>query len=136
MANAMYDKGREGFLDGSIDWDTDDVRACLVRSTYTFSASHDYMDDISGSGYDNGRTAALSGKSVTSGVADASDTSLTATSAVACNAIVVYKYNAADASARLICYIDTVTSGLPFTPSAGQTVNIAWDNGTNRIFKL
>jgi hypothetical protein len=136
LANALYDKGREGFLDGSIDWDTDDVRAVLVKSTYTFSAAHDFMDDLSGSTYDNGRTAALGTKTVTSGVADAADTSLTATSAVACNAIVVYKYNVADASARLIAYIDTVTSGLPFTPSAGQTVNIAWDSGANKIFKL
>lgn len=134
MANALYDKGREGFLDGSIDWDTDDIRAVLVESTYTFSAAHDFMDDLGTN--DNGRTAALSGKTVTSGVADAADTSLTATAAVACNAIVVYKYNVSDASARLICYIDTVTSGLPFTPSAGQTVNIAWDSGANKIFKL
>ena len=135
MASALYDKGREGFLDGSIDWDTDDIRVALIKSTYTFSAAHDFMDDISGSSYDNGRSAALSGKTVTSGVADAADTSLTATSAVACNALVVYKYNAADSAARLIAYIDSAT-GLPFTPGAGQTVNIAWSDGSNKIFKL
>lgn len=41
MANVLYDKGREGFLDGSIDWDTDDIRVVLCRSTYTYSAAHD-----------------------------------------------------------------------------------------------
>src|SRR5690348_14993943 len=30
MANSLYDKGREGFLDGSIDWDTDTIKAALV----------------------------------------------------------------------------------------------------------
>jgi hypothetical protein len=134
MANALYDKGREGFLDGSIDWDTDDIRVMLCLSTYTFSAAHDYMDDVNT--YDNGRSVALGSKTVTSGVADAADTSLTATAASACKALIIYKYNASDASARLIAYIDTPTSGLPFTPSAGQTVNITWDNGASRIFKL
>lgn len=28
--NSLFQKGREGFLDGSIDWDTDDIRVILV----------------------------------------------------------------------------------------------------------
>ena len=133
MANTLYDKGREGFLDGSIDWDTDDVRVALVESTYSFSNAHDFMDDLGTN--DNGRSVALGTKTVPNGVADAADTSLTATAANACNALVIYKFNAADSAARLIAYIDTAT-GLPFTPSISQTVNIAWDNGANKIFKL
>jgi hypothetical protein len=134
MANVLYDKGREGFLDGSIDWDTDDIRVCLVKSSYTFSAAHDFMDDIGTD--DNGRSAALGSKTVTSGVADAADTSLVATSAVACEALVIFKHTGSDATARLIAYIDTPSAGLPFTPAASQTVNITWDNGANKIFKL
>lgn len=135
MANALYDKGREGFLDGSIDWDTDDIRVMLVESTYSFSAAHDFVDDIT-SGNDNGRSAALGSKTVTSGVADAADTTITATAAVACNALAIFKHTGSDATARLIAYIDTPSSGLPFTPAAGQVVNITWDNGANKIFKL
>ena len=134
MANALFDPGREGFLDGSIDWDTGDQRVMLVKSTYTFSAAHKFLSDLGA--VDNGRSAALGTKTVTGGVADAADTTLTATSAVACNALVVFQHTGADATARVIGYIDTPTSGLPFTPSAGQTVNIAWDNGANKIFKL
>jgi hypothetical protein len=78
----------------------------------------------------------LSGKTYTAGVFDASDISLTATSAVACEAIVLFQHTGNDATARLIAYIDTPTSGLPFTPSASQTVNIVFDSGANRIFKL
>lgn len=135
MANALYDKGREGFLDGSIDWDTDDIRVILLKSGYTFSAAHQFVSDLTPASYDNGRTAALGTKTVTSGIADAGDTSLTATAATACNSIVIYKYNAADASARLIAYIDTAT-GLPLTPAASGTVNIVWANSGNYIFKL
>lgn len=134
MANALYDKGREGFLDGSIDWDSGDIRVCLVASAYTFSAAHEFMSDIGAN--DNGRSAALGSKTVTSGVADAADTTLTATAAVACEALVIFQHTGVDATARLIAYIDTPSAGLPFTPSASQVVNITWDSGANKIFKL
>lgn len=134
MANALYDKGREGILDGTIDM-TGDVRAMLVASAYTLDiANHDFVADIGAN--DNGRSAALTGKTYTAGVFDANDTSLVATAAVASEAIVLFQHSGNDATARLIAYIDTPTSGLPFTPAAGQTVNIAWDNGANKIFKL
>lgn len=133
MANVLYDSGREGILDTTIDM-TGDVRCVLVKSSYTFDAAHNFMDDIGTD--DNGRSIALSGKTYTAGVFDASDISLTATSAVACEAVVLFQHTGNDATARLIAYIDTPTSGLPFTPSASQTVNIVWDSGANRIFKL
>jgi len=133
MASALYDPGREGFLDGSIDWDTNDIRAMLVLSTYTFSAAHKFLSDLGA--VDNGRSAALTSKTVASGVADAADTSVVATAATASKALVVFQHTGSDATARLIGYIDTAT-GLPFTPADGQTVNITWDNGGNKIFKL
>jgi len=134
MANALFDPGREGFLDGSIDWDTDDIRCMLVLSTYAFSAAHKFVADLGA--VDNGRTAALAGKTVTNGVADADDTSLVATAASACKALAYFKHTGVDATARLIAYVDTPVSGLPFTPAASQTVNIVHDNGANKIFKL
>jgi hypothetical protein len=134
MANALFNPGREGFLDGSIDWDTGDIRVMLVRDTYTFDATDRFLADLGA--VDNGRSVALGGKTVTDGIADATDTSLVATASVACNALVIFQHTGADVTARVIGYIDTVTAGLPFTPSASQTVNIAWDNGANKIFKL
>ena len=134
MANALYDPGREGFLDGSIDWDTGDQRVMLVLSSYTFSAAHKFVSDLGA--VDNGRSAALGSKTVTNGVADAANTTLSATAATASKALVIFQHTGTDSTARLIAYIDTPTSGLPFTPSAGQTVNITWDDGANKIFKL
>lgn len=134
MSNALYNPGREGFLDGTINWNTDDIRCMLVLSTDTFVASHKFISDLGA--VDNGRSAALGSKTVTDGIANAANTSLVATAATASKAIVIFKHTGADGTARLIAYIDTPTSGLPFTPSAGQTVNVNWDTGANKIFKL
>ena len=137
MANALYDPGREGFLDGSINWTTgsvDDIRVMLVRTGYSFSAAHKFMSDVT-TEWDNGRSATLAARTATNGVADADDVSLTAVTGSASNAVIIYQNNGSDATNRLIAYIDTAT-GLPVTPAAAGTVNIAWDSGANKIFKL
>lgn len=134
MANNLFNPGREGHMDGSIIETTGDIRAMFVRSTYTFVASHKFVSDLGA--VDNGRTVALTAKTITDGVFDAADTTLVATAAVACNALVVFQHSGLDSTARLIAYLDTPASGLPFTPAASQNVPITWDNGANRIFKL
>jgi hypothetical protein len=136
MANTLFPSGREGFLDGSIDWDTNDVRVMLVKSTYTYDPADVFVADITPATNDNGRSAALTGKTKVAGVADAADTTVTATAAVACNALIVFQHTGSDATARLIGYIDTPASGLPFTPAASQVVPIAFDEGASKIFKL
>jgi hypothetical protein len=133
MTNTLFSLGREGFLDGSIDWDTNDIRVMLVKSTYTFDDTDNDLADLGA--VDNGRSAALGTKTVTLGVADAADTTITATAAVACNALVIFQHTGTDGTARLIAYIDIAT-GLPVTPAASGVVNVAWDNGANKIFKL
>jgi hypothetical protein len=133
MSSTLWPAGREGFLDGSIDWDTGDIRAMLVRDTYVYDAADRYVADLGA--VDNGRSAALATKTVTAGVADAADISLVATAAVACATIALFQHTGADATARLITYIDTAT-GLPFTPAAGQTVNITWSDAADKIFRL
>jgi len=135
MANALYDKGREGFLDGSIDWDTDDIRVVLVDTgAYTVNlATDDFLDDVAG-GARIATSGALASKTVTAGVADAADITFSAVSGVQSEALVIYKHTGSDATARLIAYIDTAT-GLPVTPNGGD-ITVAWDAGANKIFKL
>jgi hypothetical protein len=133
MANALFNPGREGFLGAEIDWDGFDIRVMLVLSTYTFDATDKFLADLGA--VDNGRSAALGSKTITDGVANAAGTSLVATAASACKALVIFYHTGSDATARVIAYIDVAT-GLPFTPAAGQTVNITWDAGANKIFKL
>jgi hypothetical protein len=133
MANVLFSKGREGIADDTISL-TGDVRAMLVRSTYAFDDTDVFVADLGA--VDNGRTVALTGKTYTAGVFDAADTSLTATAANASNALILFQHTGSDATARLIAYIDSPTSGLPFTPAAGQNVPIVWSEGANKIFKL
>jgi hypothetical protein len=135
MANAIFPKGRQNFLEADIDWLVDDIKVMLVKSGYTYDSADEFVLDTTPASNDNGRSANLGGKTSTDGVADASDASLTATAATACNALILFKDTGSDATALLIAYIDTAT-GLPFTPAAGGTVNIVWDNGANKIFKL
>lgn len=135
MANALYNKGREGFLDGSIDWDTDDIRCILIDTAdYTVDlATHDNLDDVPG----DARVAtsgALTSKTVTDGVADAADVTLSSVTGDTCEAIVIYKHTGTESTSRLIAYIDTAT-GLPVTPNGGD-ITIQWDAGANKIFKL
>ena len=121
MASMLFDPGREGILDTTIAM-TGDIRVMLVKSTYTFVASHKFLVDLGA--VDNGRTTALQNKTYTSGVFDAEDISLTATDAVASNALIVFLHTGSDATARLIAYVDTASAGLPFTPSTAQVVYV------------
>lgn len=134
MSNALFDSGREGFLDGTINWSTGDIRVMLVLSTYTFGAAHKFLSDLGV--VDNGRSATFTAKTVTAGVANAANTTLTATAASASKALVIFQHTGVDTTARVIAFIDTPASGLPFTPAASQSVPINWDTGTNKIFKL
>ena len=135
MANALYDKGREGFLDGSIDWDTDDIR-CILVDTDDYSvdlANHDNLDDIA-AGARVAVSGALASKTVTAGVADATDVTFSTVSGDQSEALVIYKHPGVEGTSRLIAYIDTAT-GLPVTPSGGDII-IQWDSGESKIFKL
>jgi hypothetical protein len=77
----------------------------------------------------------LASKTVAAGVFDAADISFTGlSSAPTIEALVIYKDTGADATSNLIAYIDTAT-GLPVAAAATQ-VDVTWDNGANKIFKL
>lgn len=140
MSNAMFDPGREGFLDGTIDWDTAVIKAILGRG-YTFDATDKFVSDLTGITA-VATSAALASKTVTNGVADAADVTFTAVGAgAAITCIIIYQSSAvgggadvASSAQRLIAYIDTAT-GMPVTPNGGD-ITVTWDSGANKIFKL
>lgn len=135
MANALYDKGREAFLKGEISWNSDDIRLILIDANdYTVNlATHDNLDDIPG-GARVATSGALSGKTTTDGVADATDVTLSTVTGDQSEAIVIYKHTGTESTSKLIAYIDTAT-GLPITPNGGD-ITVTFDNGANKIFKL
>lgn len=141
MANAVYNAAREGFLSGAIDLDTAAIKCALVRG-YTYSASHTFVSDVTGAGGTlNGTSAALAGKTVTSGVFDADDTSIETTASASNHGLLLFQSSAvtggsdvAASAQRVIAYFDTGT-GLPVQPGTGTT-SIAWSNGSDKILRL
>ena len=135
MANGLYDKARQKFLDGSISWSSDNIKIILVDAAdYTVSlATHEFLGDTPS----GGRVATsdnLTTKTSLAGVADADNVTFTAVTGDPSEAIVIYKDTTNASTSDLIAYIDTAT-GLPVAPNGGD-ITITWDNGTNKIFKL
>jgi len=136
MGNALYDKGREGFLDGSINWASDTIKAVLIdAAAYTVDlANHQYLSSVP-PGARVGTPQTLASKTVTNGVADAADITIPSVPLHdPCEAILIYQDTGDEATSRLIAYIDSA-SGLPVTPNGGD-IAVAWDNGSNKIAKL
>lgn len=135
MANALYDKGRQKFLEGGIAWLTDNIKAVLVDAAdYTVNISaHEFLSDITAGGR-VATSANMSSKTSTAGVADVADFTFTAVTGDPSEAIVFYKDTGTASTSPLIAYLDTAT-GLPVTPNGGD-INIQVDNGSNKLFKL
>lgn len=141
MANAVFPKAKEGFLDGSIDLDTASIKVALVRG-YTYSSSHEFVSDVTASGTLHATSAALTSIDVTDGVFDAADITFT-TPATDSNdhSLLIFQSSAvgggsdvASSSQRLIAWIDTGT-GIPIKPAGGD-ITVVWDSGANKIFSL
>lgn len=137
MANALYAKGRQAFLEGSIAYLSDNIKAVLVNIAgghYTVDLAADQFlsailiaDRVATSGN-------LAGKSSTAGVADADDVTFSLVTGAACGALVFYKDTGSAATSPLLAYMDTAT-GIPVTPGGGDIL-ITFDSGSNKIFKL
>lgn len=146
MANALYDKGRNKFARGDLKWlasGGDTMKVCLLKAAYTPNlATHEFFSDLGANVVGNSGTGTraacptLTKIDPTSGICDANDATITAvpSGAGACNYICIFKDGTTDADSPLVALIDTATN-LPVTPNGGD-IAIAWDNGTNKIFKL
>lgn len=145
MANALYDLGREGFLAAEIDWDNAVVKAALVRGYTPNLATHKFVSDVTGAG---GTLVATSGalinKTIALGVADADNVTFSTVAAGApIEHVLVFQSSAvtgggdvAAGAQRLIALYDSSTGvALPVTPNGGDII-IAWDNGTNKMFRI
>lgn len=135
MPTGLYDSARQGFLGGDLAWDTDDTRVILVDvADYVVNlATHDFLDDVPVAAR-VAVSAALTGKTIAAGVADAADVTFTAVTGDVSEALIIYRHTGVDSTSNLIAYIDSAT-GLPVTPNGGN-ITVTWDNGVNLIFKL
>ena len=135
MANALYDKARERFLTGQLDWLTADIKVILTDTgAYTPNfTSHQYLADVS-AGARVATSGVLTSKTATGGAADAADVTFSAVTGASCEALILYKDTGDPNTSPLIAYIDSGT-GLPISPNGGDIV-VTWDNGLNKIYRL
>jgi hypothetical protein len=142
VANAVFPKAKEGFLDGSIDLDTAVIKVALVRG-YTYSSAHSTVSQVTGAGATlHATSGALTSKTVTDGVFDAADVTFTTpASSASDHALLLFQSSAStggadvsSSSQRLIAWIDTGT-GIPIKPAGGD-ITVVWDSGANKIFSL
>lgn len=139
MANAIYPLYKQALLTNgstniSLDQNTatDGPFVALVDTgTYTYSAAHDFYNDLSGI---VGTDQRITAPSVTSGTLDGGDVTFTAVSGSTVEALVIYRKNSgANTTWRLVAYIDTSVTNLPVTPNGGD-ISITWN--ASGIFTL
>lgn len=135
MANFMYDRGRQGFLAGEIDWDADTIKLVLVdEADDTPSASGDNaLSDRAGASR-VATSGAFASKTTTAGVADAADVTLSTVTGDPSESIDIYKDSGTESTSYLIVNVNSAT-GLPVTPNGGDII-VQFDNSSNKIFKL
>jgi hypothetical protein len=137
MASALYDRAKQGFMNAELDMDTDDIRMIFVNvsgtgTLYTFSAAHQFLSDVGAATRISDAAVALSGRTITSGVFDATDTVFTAEPTDnQAEALIIYKHTGVEGTSLLVAYID----GFTVTPNGGN-ITFVWDNGANKIFRF
>ncbi|MEH6575797.1 MAG: hypothetical protein V7731_01850 [Amphritea sp.] len=135
MADLIYDKGRQAFLDGDISWRDGSIVPILIDAEdYVVDGAADqFLSDVPAAA----RVfvgSALTGKTSTNGIAGADPVTFPAVTGDISEAVVLVQDTGVEGTSRLIAYLDGAT-GLPVTPAGGDIV-LQWDTGANKIFKI
>lgn len=133
--NVLFNTAKDKILGGTVLLASDTIKVVLIDiSLYTFSNAHEFLSQIPG-GARVGTSDALTGKTVVSGVFNASPGFVAVTSVgQIVSALAFYKDTGSDASSPLILFLD-VGAGLPFT-TTGAAVVLNWATGASKIFAL
>lgn len=122
MASLVYNTAKRDLMNGTIDLDTNDIRVMLVKTSYTEDDAHTFVDDATANDPASHEVVATNyvRKALASEAVvvdqpnnraefDAADVVWTALGGATNDTVkgaVVYKHNAADTAAELICFID------------------------------
>jgi hypothetical protein len=121
MASQQYPKGAAHVLGAptKIDFVADTMKVLFYAGA--FNAAHEFVSDLTGATI-IARSGPLAGKTVTGGVFDANDLTITAVSGAAFTHVILYKDTGSDATSTL-SFIFDVTS---FAPN-GSDVNVVFN---------
>jgi len=157
----IYNAAKEAFLGGTnqIDLLSGNIGVAIVRTNYvpgtggSNAATHSVINHIGATNigktaYLNASTSATesSNITITSGVFDGPDITLVGVPGTdySYNALVFFEHLGANltssssnyTNAKLICYVDQASSGLPVANPGGSNVTVVFDNNQFRIFSL
>jgi hypothetical protein len=140
VANAIYPLYKQNLLAGTAAYDLDQTDttnnpwvALIDTGTYTYSAAHDFFNDVTGVvGAANG--VVIGSPTVANGTFDGADVTFTAVSGATVEGFIIYRHNAgANTTWPLVLYYDAAGGGLPVTPNGGD-ISITWN--ASGIFTL
>lgn len=137
MANLIYPKYKEAILNGAanVDLVAGNVKVALVDTAlYTYAATDQFYNIISGSAIVGTPQSIAATKTVTNGLFTSTTLSVTFTGVTGATveSLVLYIDTGTPATSRLVVYFDTAT-GLTLTPNGGN-VTVTF-NGSG-IFQL
>lgn len=137
MSNAIYPEWKDAIATGAANsaLNGGNVKVLLVDlADYTFDVAHEFLSSIPAAAR-VAISAALTGVTITAGVVDADDTTFSSVSGDQSEALIWFIDTGVEATSRLVVYLDSGYTNLPVTPSGGN-IQVAWDNGANKVFKL
>lgn len=123
MANVLYPTYKSVAISPGLDLVTGStLKACLVASTYTYSAAHQFFSSVTGV---VAAGVALTTKTVSAGSLNAASVVWPSVTGATGTAIIIYNDTGTAGTSQLVAYMDTET-GLPVVPNgANITVNFS-----------
>jgi len=140
LGNQLYLTGRTAFAEGSINWLSGSIFACLVHNSsggtsYTPNFTTDQFLSIIPSAAIIAAGQQIPSTTVTNGVCNGGSVLFSSVAtAPQIDAIVIYNSTGTAGTSQLIAWIDT-GANLPIVPNGGS-ITITWDTGVNKIFTL
>lgn len=132
MSTLVYVTGAEGLVDGSIDWETADIRA-LMTGPHTPDVDHDFVADVAPDELNDGGYARVttSGRTISSDlvnnrvVLDLDNVTFpTLSSTDDPHYLILFVHTGNDATSRLIGVIDISTGGPTPTDGTDYVIEI------------
>lgn len=132
MANEIFLKAKEKLISGQINWLDDWVKIALIRSGYYIPdiEADEFLSAISSNGI--AATEVLANKTVSAGIADASDVTIALSAGTEIEKLVIYKDTGDVLTSPLIVLIDSAPN-LPFTLEA-DSITISF--GSSGVFNI
>lgn len=127
MANKLYPKGRQKFLEGSVAWLTDTIKVTAVTAGYAQSDAHEFISSV-GAGSRVVTSGALTAKTSTNGAGDAADVVYTAVpGGSTIVGLVVWKDTGVEGTSPVLAWYDTKadTTAISVATNGGD-ITVSW----------